>query len=389
VKNLKVSAKLTVSYVTLLALAVLIGAVGILGMYSINAADDALYNENVVAISAMGIIRESLQDQLVQLRNYVLHSEDATAIRDIQSNIASLEKDITEKFGIYEGTITDPSEEKAYYGAKERYMGEFAALKENVRQGSLSGFNTGYNALFNTHAEEIVAHLVESFDTAMSDNDQWAKETVDNNTSLFVTMLTISLIALGAAIAVSVFFAIYISGLISKPLGILSAFMHRAGTSGDITLSQSDAMVMGEMSKVRDEIGQTIRNASSFVSHVTHIAEELKGLSNGDLTIEVEVLSEKDVLGVSLKNVEDNLNNMFGEINSSASQVSSGSKQVADGAQSLAQGATEQAASIEQLSSSIAEIAKQTKQNAEIAERTSKLSGSIKDSAEKGSSQMD
>jgi len=77
------------------------------------------------------------------------------------------------------------------------------------------------------------------------------------------------------------------------------------------------------------------------------------------------------------------------EINSSSSQVSSGAKQVADGAQSLAQGATAQASALEELSSSISEITEKTKTNAVTADKTSTLSATIKENAEKGSRQMD
>jgi len=107
------------------------------------------------------------------------------------------------------------------------------------------------------------------------------------------------------------------------------------------------------------------------------------------LTIDVNILSESDVLGTSLSKMERNLNRMFGEIRTSSTQVSTGSKQVADGAQILAHGAIQQAASIQELSDSISEIAEKTKANAAIAEKTSKLSSEIRANAEKGSNQMD
>jgi len=101
------------------------------------------------------------------------------------------------------------------------------------------------------------------------------------------------------------------------------------------------------------------------------------------------MLSNSDTMGKSLSQMVDNLNDMFGNIHSSTSQVSTGAKQVADGAQSLAQGSTQQAASVQELSSSIADIANKTKENAEIANKTSSLSNTIRQSAEKGSHQMD
>jgi len=122
---------------------------------------------------------------------------------------------------------------------------------------------------------------------------------------------------------------------------------------------------------------------------VTNIAKELEAVANGDLTVDVEVLSEDDVLGQSLQNTVINLNFMFGEISSAAAQVTAGAGQIAEGAQTLAQGSTEQAASVEQLSASISEIAANTKENASKAERAATLANTIMANAEKGSRQMD
>jgi len=181
----------------------------------------------------------------------------------------------------------------------------------------------------------------------------------------------------------------FVTSMISKPLTALASFMKKAGSTGDITLSSADVENIGRLSKKKDEIGQAVNGSVGFVGHVTNIANDLETISDGDLTVDVKLLSEADTMGKSMKNMVDKLNSMFAEIQSSTDQVSTGSKQVADGAQSLAQGSTEQAASIDELSSSIAEIAERTKTNARTAERTAKLSTTIKENAEKGSRQMD
>ena len=187
----------------------------------------------------------------------------------------------------------------------------------------------------------------------------------------------------------SIIVALYISGLISKPLITLSAFMHKAGTTGDISLRPEDVAVIDKFAQNKDELGQVIHGTASFVQHIETIAKELEEIAAGDLTNDFTLLSDKDTMGTSLEQMTSNLNRMFAEIQTSTNQVSTGSKQVADGAQSLAQGSTEQAASIQELSSSISEIAVKTKQNAATAEKTAKLSETIRASAEKGSQQME
>ena len=207
--------------------------------------------------------------------------------------------------------------------------------------------------------------------------------------SVAETMQAVNIALIVFAVAVCVFLALYISNAISRPLVALSTFMKKAGSTGDITLTPLDIETIGKYSRVKDEIGQTIDGAAAFINHVTVIAGELSHIADGDLTIDIELLSEKDTMGKSVKQVLDNLNSMFGEISDSTNKVSSSAGQVADGALSLAQGATEQAAAIQQLSSSIAEISEKTIANAGTADETSKLSEAIIQDAEIGSRKMD
>ena len=200
--------------------------------------------------------------------------------------------------------------------------------------------------------------------------------------------MLISIVILAVMALIIFAIALYISGLISKPLILLSTFMKKAGSTGNITLSPADVKKISGFAQFKDEIGQAMSGSAAFIKQVTTIAKELEVIASGDLSSDINLLSDEDEMGKSMKQVVDNLNSMFGDINSSALQVSIGSTQVADGAQSLAQGSTEQAASIEELSSAIAEIAVKTKGNAAKADKTSKLSETIKENAEKGSRQM-
>ena len=198
-------------------------------------------------------------------------------------------------------------------------------------------------------------------------------------------------VPVAVAILLIAVFIIYLTirNSISRPLAPLTAFFGRVSSSGDISLSQEDTAAFEKYSAQKDEIAQLISSASAFVGRIGDVSKAMRGVADGDLTHEVNLLSDRDEMGVSLKTMTDNLNQMFSEINASAEQVSAGSKQVADGSQALAQGATEQAASIEELSSAITEIASRTKENSETAEKAVHLADTIMDNAEKGSLQME
>jgi methyl-accepting chemotaxis protein len=181
----------------------------------------------------------------------------------------------------------------------------------------------------------------------------------------------------------------FIGRSMARPLAALAGFMNKAGKTGNINLGQKDIEAINEFSKIKDEIGQSIESAFVFIKRMNQISEQLETIANNDLTAEIDVLSEKDVMGNSLRHMEVQLNEMFREINTASGQVDAGARQVADGAQILAQGAAEQSASIEELSSAIASIAEMTKENTEMASRAANLSETVKGSAEKGSAHMD
>ncbi|MCL2071907.1 MAG: methyl-accepting chemotaxis protein [Oscillospiraceae bacterium] len=233
--------------------------------------------------------------------------------------------------------------------------------------------------------ETVINALSEIQDRYTSEVDK----TITGIIQMDKTILIVNIAAVFIAFVVAIALAFGITKSMVSPLVLLSAFMEKAGTEGDITLTSEDVDTISRFTKVNDEVGNSIKNSALFVAHVTRISEELKSLANGDLTTEITELSEKDVMGVSVKYVANNLNHILTEINAASIQVSTGAKQVAHGSQALASGSTEQAAASEELSSAAHEIAAKIKTNAEMAVKASELANEIKSNAEKGSCQMD
>jgi methyl-accepting chemotaxis protein len=140
-----------------------------------------------------------------------------------------------------------------------------------------------------------------------------------------------------------------------------------------------------------------------LIKSIASASEELEMIASGDLTTNLDVLSDDDVMGQTLLKTVKSLNNMFTDINASAlmvankaSLVESGAKQIAattqniaEGAQTLAKGSTDQAASVQELSSALKMVEEKTGANAQIADKASKLADSVIVNAEKGNQQME
>ncbi len=137
-----------------------------------------------------------------------------------------------------------------------------------------------------------------------------------------------------------------------------------------------------------DEIGRLGEALDSMADSLQQRAELAVAIAAGDLTQDVVLNSEKDVLGRGLKTMSERLNEILEQIKLASEQIDAGSNQVSDSAQDLSQGATQQASAIEEIGASLNELSGQTRGNAENAATANQLAAAARTAAHDGSSQM-
>jgi methyl-accepting chemotaxis protein len=186
-----------------------------------------------------------------------------------------------------------------------------------------------------------------------------------------------------------IIFAYNIGKKIGAPIVDLSGFLDKAGKKGDIFLNEKELEKLRTLSQLPDEVGRCSQAAYGLFSHINKISDLLEKVSQGDLTVRANLLSDKDVLGKSLTNMIEQLRKLFDEIDLSSDRVTLGASQIADGAQTLANGSTQQAATLQELSASISDISDKSEQNAQLTGNASTLALEIMKKAEKGSGQME
>jgi|LGOV01.1.fsa_nt_gb methyl-accepting chemotaxis protein len=137
-----------------------------------------------------------------------------------------------------------------------------------------------------------------------------------------------------------------------------------------------------------DEIGLLAQSLNSMADGLTQKAELAQAIAANDLSGSVQVASTNDVLGLALKKMSTNLNEVIGQVQSAGDQIDAASGQVSASSQSLSEGATETAASLEQISSSMNEMAAQTTHSAENAHQANLLAAEASKAATNGNEQM-
>jgi len=388
-KNIKVRSKLLVGFIIVAAFAVIVGAIGIVNMGAIDNSYTSAIDTHAKPLENAALLLESIHSMRAEVRAAILFTGDTEKVGKQEALLNDLFKEFEANIDIYAATIKRDDAKALMDEAKKQY-GVFKSTAQDVVAKAKTGVPQSelitIMATTMKPAADTVGANVKKCSEIKSGMLDTTSEAASNREVLSVYMMIGSM---AIAAALSIVLALYISGLVVKPLEAIAAFMKKAGSTGNIKLEKIDVDTISAFTGRKDELGELIGGASVFVKHVTEASELLEKIAEKDLTSEIAVASDQDVLGVSLMKMEHNLTNILLELDSIAHQVEVGTSQIAEGAQALAHGSTEQAASVEELSGSIAEIAKETKENAELAEQAATLATDIMHKAEKGSTQMD
>lgn len=153
--------------------------------------------------------------------------------------------------------------------------------------------------------------------------------------------------------------------------------------------SMADGEVEISMNKVADdELGELMDEFQKMADNSKKHAHIARRISKGDLSMEVMPRSEKDILGIALKDLVEQNNTVLSSIRESSMQLTAGADQVARASQALAQGSTEQASAIEEITASMDDIAKKTNANASVATEADQLVHGVVQKAGRGNEQM-
>ena len=226
---------------------------------------------------------------------------------------------------------------------------------------------------------EVAKKTVESFETALAQmiaESADASKVIDNQV-IGLTVILIVVCVLGFLIGGSL--CLRMIRTITVPIAKLSEAARK--------MAVGDASVECEK-MYNDDIGELMDEYNEMAEATREEAEIADRISKGDLTVEVELRSDQDILGKAFKRLLENNNENLGSIRESTMQLTIGAEHVANASQSLAQGSTEQASALEQITASMTEIAEHTKNNASQANEADTLVHNVKQMAEEGNEQM-
>lgn len=390
-RDLKIRAKLVTGFIIVALIGGIIGGAGYLGMVQIDKNAELIAGNYLVCTQWLYQIREGqellllgaqiLMNPLLNEANYnAAHGYVVDGRKGAESALAKLDAmpgsgeqetqwlKFKEAWTVWIGVV---DQALSAISERETLMASGKSKDDPaVNALLLKAINVTANAAGNTRAE-----LEQSLQTLINLNDKLAKEAVKAADDAYARSMTtlISVMVLGTVLAVVL--GIFLSNLVSKPIQQVT----------DVAKS----MAVGDISRTveatsKDEVGVLAGAFSEMIDSIKSQVQAVEKMAAGDLTVDIQPKSDKDVLSISLGVVLDSLNEILSGVQEAAQQVGAAANQISSSAQGVAQGTAEQASSLEEVSSSLEEISSMTKNNAENAGQAQSLAGVANNAADQG-----
>ncbi len=377
-KNLKIASKLITGFIIVAFIAGIVGVVGVINIKQIDELDTEMYEINTVPISELAMANDKYQRTRQNLLDLIIN-KDTTAMSENLTMLNQYRQEMLTSLGNFEKTIVSEAIRAEYNSLTNTLNNEFWPYADEIIELASRNENDEAHQLTKSKGEELGKLIQANLDnlSKMKVDDANKKSVTNHTKAQSATFIMIAFIITAMILAVAL--GLYISSIISKPI-------HNLVVAAE-GLSLGDIDVRVEANS-KDEIGLLLQAFSSMVDNIRNQALIVEKIAAGDMTIDVPIRSEKDLLGKKLREMVQTNNEVLGNINLASEQVALGARQVSSSSQMLSQGSTEQASSVEEITSSMTEVAAQTKLNAQNASMANELALSSKENAATGNSQM-
>lgn len=376
--NLKISAKLIIAFIIVALIAGIVGMVGIINIKKINQLDTEMYENHTSSMPELANVARTYLNERVALRDIYLE-KDRNKRQAIINEFQENDKIISDSLAKFEASIISETV-RENFDALSRALDDFYQNRDKMIVLVQSNrMDEMYKLLTGSEAKQIAVEVQKSTDELLKLKTEQAKKSSETNSSTANTATITMIIVVIVGVVIAIALGIFISRIISNPVNRMVDAANKLAV-GDINVDVK--------ADTKDEIGLLAESFTKMIENIRGQAMAAERIAAGDLTINVEIKSENDLLGKKLAEMVTNNNEVLSNIASASEQVAAGSKQISSSSIALSQGATEQASSIEELTASLEEISSQTKLNADNANQANELADNSKSNAIQGNTQM-
>jgi len=287
-KNMKVSSKLIVSFTIILVFMAAVGGVGIFGLLQMNQMKSDMYYQQTYPLPYIAKMKEILQSMRVSVRDMVINA----SIGD-QAQVESSWKEIEEYIPLmdqnkktYRDTIKNPDIRVLFDRTNDIYENDLTPVVIAIYGEAQNANLDAIMPLLET-CVSLSKTILSNYEEIMQMKVKEASDALDTANSWFTILFILIAGSILVAIAVGMALALYISGIISKPLirvtdslnevtikinGAATQFSESSNNLANSSSSQ--AASIEETSATMNETSSMIAQTAENTGQATKLAEE-------------------------------------------------------------------------------------------------------------------
>jgi|GEM_PF-90135 len=358
-KNLKISTRMIVSYMIIVALMIVTSIVAIIMLGNVSSAMEKFYEEDYLSVkNSVELQRDihSLRAATMRAMIELGEGNDASSfLKAADESLASMEGNIAALGECYKDQSAVKQVSSKWSNIKPTYNQVLSDLRAANNASAIPNYLTNVVPTLS----EMINDCDKICDAAADEADNMLAEAKKEATTARVVIIVACIISAG----VGVFLGITISNGITNPITEMQrASQEVAGgnLNAEITYESQDALGV-----LADNLRALTRTFRDIIGDVDH---QLSDMGKGNFATRSACpnayVGDFVRLREAMIQLTASMSDTLSQIDDSADQVNSGGEQVSSSAQALAQGATEQASSIEELAATINEISNQVEATA-------------------------
>ena len=387
-KNLKISKKILFGFGLALLLTAIVGLSGISGFYLMGESSHDMYEAAHTQYDLARAV-ESFENMRMRSMELVAHNGNSAALPAVEASILASMTDFEERMQSYQASIATPEAQRVWENTMSRYSTsvrpDILSLLESAKRGTGTYALLDQKSAIDNAAEAVSDNLFQLFKM----RNEYIGTLNAQSISLGQMLMFIVVAIFALSLIGSLLFVFYMNTLISKPLALLDEWLQMTAKNGDIVFKPEELAVAKPYESRLDEIGRLFRSYADLIQYMNETCDELKIIADGNLALDIDVVSDYDLLSLTLQKMVDDLRKMISEINAVSRITASGALHVANGASSLGEGVAQQTTLLQQLSESVSELMRRIREDEVSTQRAAGLADAIAQSADDSSQQMD
>lgn len=358
-KDVKISVRLFLGFMTVALIAAVIGMVGIIGMSQVSKADTALYNQRTKPLEYISTMIQSVQSMCVNERDSIVYSGDYEKLSTIKTNNKNNEQTFRDNQKKYLSALTDAKERSMINQAGKLFDQTFLpSMDEAIDYASKGNIDAAESVMIK--GADSVNQMISIYDQCFTESNAAASSKSQSNTNLYYSLAVILILAILLGVIVSVLLNLRISKAINQPMEELVL------VAGQFAEGKMDTRITYQSKNEIGQLADSFRNVFATLKQIIEeISSTLMKISQGDIsTGRIQAYKgDFEPISNSVNIILDSLNQNFETIQRSSEEVGNGSMQVSNGAQALSQGVSEQAGIMDEISGSIMQVSQKTNNN--------------------------